>query len=136
MLSRTFEHTLHSMLSLTREMFLILAIGVLGSQILITLNGGAPIGTEAQTSNYSTWRLPISSFEIYLDPLNPTAVRSVYVQLSSAVGGTTEQLRLSTTQETPENYPCHIELPAVWHCLTPGLTTVELKDIFVSDLKL
>jgi hypothetical protein len=132
MLARTFDQVFHSLLTLTRELFLILAVGILGSQLLIMLNGG-PIEGKAQASIMAMGFIPVSSFEIDLDPANPAAVRSVYVHPSGEGVPSYVELHLSTTGESPKTYPCHTHFQAVWHCFTPGLRTLELKGFVVKE---
>jgi hypothetical protein len=120
------------MLTLMRELFLILAVGILGSQLLIILNGG-PIGGKAQASTKAMGFIPMSSFEIDLDPGDPTTVRSVYVHLVGDGSASRESLHLSATPESLKTFPCHVHSEDVWHCLTPGLRTLELERFVVQE---
>ena len=135
MFSRTCSRAARSMLTCIRELYLILAVGVLGSQLLLTLNGGMSIGAEAQAASHLPARSPalISSVTYDLGPENPTAVRSVYLQVNFPSGVEPETLNLSPTPTSPKSYPCHIEGNASWHCPTPGLKIVELEEIVVSS---
>jgi hypothetical protein len=132
MLARILDHALYSMLTMMRELFLILAVGILGSQLLIIVNRG-PIGGKAQASTMAMGFIPVSSFEIDLDPGDPTTVRSVYVYLVGEGAARRESLHLSATPESLEAYPCHVYSDAAWQCPTPGLRTVEVQGFVVQD---
>jgi hypothetical protein len=121
--------------NLTRELILILAVGVLGGQLLIALNGGKPIGTAAlAATNLPAQPVPrIASLELDLDPRNPTEVRSVYLELEVPDNTAPEHLRVSLTPANPEQYDCHIEMSRTWHCPTPGLRVVEFDQVVVFE---
>jgi hypothetical protein len=116
---------------LTRELILIIAVGALGGQLLIALNGGEPIGTAAlAASSLPAQPVPrVASLEFDLEPYNPAMVRSVFVQLGAAHRAAIEHLYLSPTPASPEKYECHEETQETWHCPTPGLRVVELEQI-------
>ena len=122
------------MLTGARELFLILAMGVLGSQLLIVLNGGLPIGTKAQAASsvVDRTRALIASVELDLEPGNPAALRSVFLQMIFPGGGEPEALNVSPTPTSPASYACHALGNGAWHCPTPGLRLVELDQIVVS----
>jgi hypothetical protein len=122
------------MLTWLREFVLILAVGILGSQLLIAFNGGAPVGTEAQATTRLVERniMLLTLFDLELDPGNPTILRSVYVQVNFLGGGVPDHLTVSPTPASPESYPCHIDLNDSWHCPTPGLRVSDLEQIIVT----
>jgi hypothetical protein len=134
MLTRSCGQAVRSMLTCARELFLIVAVGILGSQLLIAFNGGAPVGTEAQATTRLVERniVLLTSFDLELDPGNPTLLRSVYVQVTFPGGGVPDHLTVSPTPASPESYPCHIDLNDSWHCPTPGLRVRDLEQIVVS----
>ena len=137
MFNRTCSRTARSMLTCIRELFLILAVGVLGSQLLLTLNGGMPIGVEAQAGPHShlqaQFQALISSATFDLEPGTPTALRSVYLNVEFLGGVEPEVIMLSATPHSPDSYPCYPEGDSSWHCLTPGLKIVELEQIVISS---
>ena len=134
MLTHIGSHGARTILTSTRELLIILAVGVLGSQLLLTLNGGVPIGTEAQATTHLASPSPglISSVALDLEPGNPAALRAVYLQITFPSGIEPKQLHMVPTPTSPESYACHAEGDASWHCPTPGLKVVELEQIVVS----
>ncbi len=135
MFARSCGSAARSTFRLIRELFLILAVGVLGSQLLITLNGRAPIGTEAQAATHLATQSPvlISSVTFDFEPGNPAALRAVYLQITFPTGIEPVHLNISPTRTSPVSYSCYAEGNASWHCPTPGLKIVELEEIFVSS---
>lgn len=134
MLPRCCGRAARSMLMCFRELFLILAVGVLGSQILIAFNGGAPIGVEAQAATRVVDRslVLISSVHFDFDPGNPTFLRSVNLQVTTPDGVQPENLNVAPTPASLESYPCHVEWNDSWHCPTPGLKLAELERVVLS----
>jgi hypothetical protein len=117
-------------MAMIRDLFLVLGVGVLGSQLLITLNSGVPIGSEAWAATMPL--VQVSSMEINLYPKNPIFVRSIYVNLSSTVVGTPEHLNLSPTPTNPTQYDCHKHTDSAWHCPTSGLKVSDLEQVIVA----
>jgi hypothetical protein len=109
-------------------------VGVLGSQLLLTLNGGVLIGTEAQASSHLAAQRPIliSAIDLDLDPGNPAALRSVYLRVNFLGGGAPVMVNVSPTPNSPTSYACFAEMDGSWRCPTPGLKVVELEQIVVS----
>ena len=134
MLTRTCGRAARSMLTCTRELFLILAVGVLGSQLLIAFNGGAPIGIEGQATTHVVDRnlVLISSVDLDFDPGNPMFLRSVNLQVNFPEGIHPETVSISPTPTSPESYPCYVERNDSWHCPTPGLKIAELEQVVIS----
>ena len=134
MLTRLGSHGARTMLKWTRELFLILAVGILGSQLLMAFNGGMPIGTEAQASSHQAIQQPIliSTIDLDLDPGNPAALRSVTLRVNFPGGGAPDAVHVSPTPTSPTSYACIAEVDGSWHCPTPGLKVVELEQIVVS----
>jgi hypothetical protein len=135
MLVRVRENALRSTFNLIRELLLIFAFGALGGQLLIALNGGAPIGSEAlAATNLSAQPAPrIASLEFDLDPNNPAMVSSVFLELGAAHHSAIKHLHLSPTTASTTQYDCHVETPATWHCPTPGLRLVELERVVLTS---
>jgi hypothetical protein len=134
MLTRSCEGAVRSILTLIRELFLILAVGVLGSQLLLPLNGGASIGTEARASSHLAAQRPIliSAIDLDLDPGNPAALRSVSLRVNFPGGGAPVMVNVSPTPSSLTSYACFAELDGSWRCPTPGLKVVELEQIVVT----
>jgi len=134
MLTHIGSHGVRTILTCTRELFIILAVGVLGSQLLLTLNGGVLIGTEAQASSHLADQRPIliSAIDLDLDPGNPAALRSVYLRVNFPGGGAPVMVNVSPTPNSPTSYACFAEIDGSWRCPTPGLKVVELEQIVVS----
>jgi hypothetical protein len=124
-----------ALFKLTRELILILAVGALGGQLLIALNGGKPIGTAAlAATSLPAQPVPrVTSLELDLNPRNPTMVRSVFLELSGAEDTDSGSLRLSPKPASHEQYDCHLETPATWHCPTPGLMVGELEQLVLTS---
>jgi len=135
MFTRIFNYSCRSMVACIREIFLILAVGILGSQLLIAFNGGAPIGTEAKASNrlVDRTRALIASVELDLEPGNPAALRSVFLQVTFPGGGETRTLTVAPASTSPARYACHAQGNGAWHCPTPGLKVVDLENIVVAS---
>jgi hypothetical protein len=136
MFTRVGSRAIRSLFTYLQECILILAVGVLGSQLLLGLNGGAPIGTEAIASTHLVDRsiVLVSSIDLDLDPSHPAVLRSVYVQVSMSDGSAPEQISFAPTPTSLESYSCHVhvEIDAAWHCPTPGLKVAELEQIVVA----
>ena len=134
MLTRTCGRAVRTMLACARELLLILAVSFLGSQLLMTFNGGAPIGTEARASSHLAAQRPIliSAIDLDLDPGNPAALRSVSLRVNFPGGGAPVMVNVSPTPSSPTSYACFAELNGSWRCPTPGLKVVELEQIVVS----
>jgi len=117
-----------------RELVLILGVGVLGSQLLITLNGGQPLGTTAEASSIVTEgsrRVVLSSIQYELNPYSPTELESINVSAAALDGSTLQTLHiaLSTDKTT---YTCRHEGSGLWHCPTPGFQVVDLESIIAT----
>jgi hypothetical protein len=134
MLSRTCGRAARSILVCVRELLFILAVGVLGSQLLITLNDGKPLGSEALAVSYLPGGKPVvvSSIDLDVDPGNPAVLRSIYLQVVFPGNAESRGIAVSPTPTSPESYPCHIESNATWHCPTPGLKIAELEQVVIS----
>jgi hypothetical protein len=136
MLARGCGGAARSTLTLIRELFLILVMGVLGSQLLITLNGGAPIGIEAQAATHFTTQSPALIFSVTFDfePGNPAALRAVYLHLTFPTGIDPEILIPDNlkTGISLDSFSCHAEGNASWYCPILGLKIVELEEIVLS----
>ena len=130
MLTCWFRHPARSFFTLARELFLILAVGVLGSQLLLALNGGAPIGSYAQAASVPI--VSVTSFDLRLDPRDPAFVRSVEIQALRTAGGSLERLILMPTVAKPLSFPCQKAVEDTWHCPTPGLRVSDLEQVVVS----
>ena len=135
MLTRVGSRAMGTLLNSLKECLAILAVGVLGSQLLMAINGG-PIGAEAAASNRVVERgfVLVSSFDLDLDPTRHGLLRSVYLQVSTLDGSEPDQLQLAPTPASQERFDCHVHRdddPA-WHCPTPGLSVAELEQIVVS----
>ena len=121
-----------AVLRLIRDLVLIIAVGALGARLLIALNGGKPIGTEALAFAEQPAQpvLRVASLDIDLDPRNPVEVRSVYLELVMASDTAPQHLRLSPAPGNRVQYACNRETPSTWHCPTPGLKLADF-DRFV-----
>ena len=134
MFTRSCGRAARSMLTCIRELFLVLAVGVLGSQLLITLNGRGSIGTEAQASSHLVVQklISISVMDLDLDPGNPATLRSVTLRVNFHGGGAPERINVSPTPTSTDSYACFAEADGAWRCPTPGLRIAELEQIVVS----
>lgn len=114
-----------------RELVLILGVGVLGSQLMITLNGGAPIGVraEAASSSAGSTQAVFSSIHYELNSLNPTEIISVQLSATLPDGSSPQVLRFSLSPASKSTYTCQYEDYGFWSCPTPGLSVVELENI-------
>ena len=114
-----------------RELVLILGVGVLGSQLLIALNGGAPIGTraEAASTTAGSTLAVISSIHYELNPLNPTELESVQLSASLPDGSSPQALRIALSLTGTSTYTCQHDDDGLWACPTPGISVVELESV-------
>lgn len=114
-----------------RELVLILGVGVLGSQLMITLNGGAPIGVraEAASSSAGSTQAVFSSIHYELNSLNPTEIKSVQLSATLPDGSSPQVLRFALSPASKSTYTCQYEDYGLWSFPTPGLSVVELENI-------
>lgn len=135
MLTASFGKPVSSMLTLMRDLLLVMAFGALGSQILITLNGGNPIGVHAGAAVRAAASRPlmIADLEIELNPARPTQVSGVDLHAHLPDGSHPQELQLNVFSGGDETtFPCR-PLPAQrWICPTPGLGVEDLTGLSAS----
>jgi len=114
-----------------RELVLILGVGALGSQLLIGLNGGAPIGmrAEAASSSAGSIQAVISSIHYELNPFNPAELKSVQLSATLPDGSSPQTLRIAMSPTGTSTYTCQHDDYGLWTCPTPGISIVELESV-------
>ena len=114
-----------------RELVLILGVGVLGSQLLIALTGGASIGmrAEAASSTVGTIQAVISSIHYELNLFNPDELKSVQLSATLPDGSFPQALRIALSPDRASTYTCQHDDYGLWTCPTPGISVVELESV-------
>jgi hypothetical protein len=114
-----------------RELILILGVGVLGSQLLIALNGGAPIGTraEAASSTAGLTQAVISSIHYEINPVNPAEFKSVQLSATLPDGSSPQALRITLSPSRSSTHNCQHDDHGLWTCPTPGISIIELESV-------
>lgn len=114
-----------------REFLLILGIGVLGSQVLITINDGQPLGMKAQAASMQKIHaVQIVDLDIQTDPGSPNLVKSIsfLAQLPGSSNPETVKVEVATDRSNTV-YLCDFVGGNQWVCQTHGLKISELSGI-------
>ena len=131
MFTRIFQKSLIRLFGVFRELVLILAVGVLGSQLLISLNGGAPIGVRAEAASETNQRagVHISSINYEINSVAPTELRGVRLTVASPGGASLQALEIAMSPDYTQKYACRSEGAGVWNCPTPGFKVNALEGL-------
>lgn len=116
-----------------RELVLILGVGILGSQLLISLNGGVPLGTRAEASSslHQAGRVYISSIHYELDPSSPVELKAIDFAAALPNGSAPREVKIALSPNS-NTYTCRSVGSGIWTCPTPGIRLLDLERIIAT----
>ena len=131
MVSRICKKAVKTTLVGLRELALILGLGILGGQLVISLNGGLPNGVKAEAASSTPESTPavISSIQYELNPLDPAELKSIQLSVSLPDGSAPQALRIALSPDSRSTFPCQHNYRRLWTCPTPGISVAELENI-------
>lgn len=128
------NRTIQFFLNRIKDALLMIAVGVIGGNLLLMATGGVPLvkTAEAASDTYTIAAAQVSNLNFDLNPSNPAMVSQVQFRVNVPDGSTPMSVTVGFSNSEQMAFKCHTQDDgSLWTCAVQNVKVNDLSQVSV-----